>query len=276
LLKRKGEIEMKKFLSIFVLMVFGISLSACTDSRETLVVGLEAAYAPFNWSTQTANAHTVRLDGQIGYADGYDVVVAKHIAEQLNMKLVIKAIEWDGLIPALQTNTIDVIIAGMSPTADRALTVNFSDIYYKSEQVMVVLKTSQYVNATSLVDFSGAKVVAQLGTLQDDLTDQIPNVNHLTPLESYGAITQAVRSGEADAFVAELPVAQSIIGTNSDLTFVQFDEENGFVVTDEQVSVSIAFRKSDTELLEQINEVLASITTEQRNQWMNDALARQN
>lgn len=267
---------MKKFLSIFVLMVFGISLSACTDSRETLVVGLEAAYAPFNWSTQTANAHTVRLDGQIGYADGYDVVVAKHIAEQLNMKLVIKAIEWDGLIPALQTNTIDVIIAGMSPTAERALTVNFSDIYYRSEQVMVVLKTSQYVNATSLIDFNGAKVVAQLGTLQDDLTDQIPNVNHLTPLESYGAITQAVRSGEADAFVAELPVAQSIIGTNSDLTFVQFDEENGFVVTDEQVSVSIAFRKSDTELLEQINEVLASITNEQRNQWMNDALARQN
>lgn len=267
---------MKKILSVLVLIVTGIAISACTNSQNTLVVGLEAAYAPFNWATQTPNEHTVRIEGQVGYVDGYDVVVAQHIADELNMKLVIKVFKWEGLITALQSKLIDVIIAGMSPTAERAKTVNFSDVYYRSEQVMVLLKTSTFNEATSLADFSGAKVVAQLGTLQDDLADQILNVKHLTPLESYGAITQSVKSGEADAFVAELPVAQSITATNSDLMYIQFSEGNGFVVTDEQVSVSIALRKSDTDLLESINTVLAGISEEQRNEWMSAALSRQN
>ena len=68
---------MKKILSVLVLIVTGITISACTNSQNTLVVGLEAAYAPFNWATQTPNEHTVRIEGQVGYVDGYDVEIGR-------------------------------------------------------------------------------------------------------------------------------------------------------------------------------------------------------
>jgi len=219
-----------KRVVLFVLLVVALGLLAACGSTEQFdlesetefVVGLEAAYAPFNWSTASQNEFTVALDGQPGvYVDGYDVVVASLIADELGLELVIKAIEWDGLIPALLAGEIDMIIAGMSPTAERAQTVAFSDEYFRSEQVMVVSATGNFTDATSLDDFDGARVVAQLGTLQDGLIDQIPNVNHLEPLDSYGLLGTAVAQNAADAFIAELPVAQGMVAANSNLQIVQ-------------------------------------------------------
>ena len=273
---------MKKIFVVFAVL-FALGLSACSQAsyevREgnTLTVGLEAAYAPYNWTIQQQNEFTVPLNGQSGaYVDGYDVVVARHIADELGLELVIKAIEWDGLIPALQAGQIDVIIAGMSPTAERKETVNFSTEYYRANQVMVVRTNSTYADATAIADFSGSRVIAQLGTLQDDLIDQIPNVVHGTPLDSYNAITQAVRSGEADAFIAELPVAVSITQSNSDLTYVEFEGTNGFTVSEEDVTTAVAVRKRDNALLEAIDSVLVELSSETKDAWMLAALSRQN
>lgn len=271
---------MKQVLFVLVAM-FVATLAACSTSNQyeiaegnTLRVGLEAAYAPYNWTTTTTNAYTVPLSGQVGaYVDGYDVVIASEIADELGLELEIYAIEWDGLIPALVSNQIDVIIAGMSPTPERAQTVSFSGEYYRATQVMVVRDDSAYADATSLDDFMNATVVAQLGTLQDDLIDQITDVDHATPMDSYNAITQAVRSGEADAFIAELPVAMGITQANSDLTYVELT--HGFEVSDADVTSAIAMRQSDTDLLVAINTVLASISTETRDLWMSAALDRQ-
>lgn len=267
---------MKKVFVLLMLVLSAFILVGCNhDTRETFVVGLEADYAPFNWMSPTKGKHGVKIDGQPGYADGYDVVMAQHIADKLNRRLVIKAIEWDGLIAALQNNEIDAIIAGMSPTAERKETVNFSDVYYRSEQVIVIKKDSTYAQATSLADFSGAKIVNQLGTLQEGLTDQIPEVIKQTSLRSYAELIQAVRSSASDGFVAELPIAMSATNTNTDLTYVSFEAGKGFVVDEEEISVSIAFRKSDTTLQAQVNDILATISLELRNQWMLEALDRQ-
>lgn len=270
----------KMFLVLTVL--FALGLSACSAASyevkegNTLVVGLEAAYAPYNWTTQTANDFTVPLSGQPGaFADGYDVVVASYIASELGLVLVIKAIEWDGLIPALQAGQIDVIIAGMSPTSERQKTVNFSTEYYRAQQVLVVRSNSTYANATSLAGFTGAKVVAQLGTLQDDLIGQIPGVIHQTPLDSYNALTNSVLSSVADAFIAELPVAMSIVQSNSNLTYVNLTGSNGFTLSEEDVTTAVALRKRDAALLEAINGVLAGLSIETRDAWMLAALGRQ-
>lgn len=263
-------------MSLVLVLLVSFALVGCQkDTRETLTVGLEADYAPFNWMSPKKGEHGVRLFGQPGYADGYDVVVARYIADKLNKRLVIKAIEWDGLITALQNNEIDVIIAGMSPTEVRKLTVNFSDEYYRSEQVIVVKKGSSFESATSLEGFRGSRMVNQLGTLQDGLTEQIPNVVHQTPLLTYAALIQAVKSGTSDGFIAELPIAMSATNTNSDLTYVLFEGDSGFAVADEDVSVSIAFRKEDTTLLEAVNTILATISLDTRAQWMAEALDRQ-
>lgn len=278
-----GGLKMRKmFILVTIFVSLGLLVGCGSNGQyevkegNTLTVGLEATYAPYNWTTQTQNDFTVSLSGQPGaYVDGYDVVIARKVAEDLGLKLVIKAIVWEGLIQALLANQIDVIIAGMSPTADRAKTVNFSSEYYRSEHVLVVKKGSVLADATSLNDFSGTKAVAQLGTLQDGLISQIPNATHMTALESYGAITQALRSGQADVFIAELPVAMSITNSNDDLSYVQLPSGSGFIVPDEDTLTAVALRKNDLDLLEAINNVLESITVAERVAWMTAAQGRQ-
>ena len=274
---------MKKVLFVFVMVSGLITFAACGSSEQfdlesetEFVVGLEAAYAPFNWSTPTQNSFTVPLAGQPGvYVDGYDVVMASYIADELGLDLVIKMVDWDGLIPALLSGEIDMIIAGMSPTAERAQTVSFSNEYFRSEQVMVVSSTGSYANATSLNDFNGARVVAQLGTLQDQLIDQITGVNHLEPLDTYGMLATAVSSQAADAFIAELPVALGMVASNSALSIIQFEDGQGFTVSDEDVIVSVALRQEDVNLLEAVNGALATVSNETRANIMTAALDRQ-
>ena len=274
---------MRKIFLLIVLFTAVITVSACSTeggfdlTTETeIVVGLEAAYAPFNWATPTENGFTVPIANQTGfYADGFDVVMAQEIADALGLTLVIRAIEWDGLIPALLAGEIDLIVAGMSPTSERAQTVAFSDPYFQSEQVMVVRNDGNYADATSLADFTGARVVAQLGTLQDDLIDQITGVNHQAALNDYASLVTALLNNASDAFVAELPVAMGIVAANPNLSYITFIDGNGFTVTPEDVTVSVALRQEDTALLSAINDALNAISTETRNGYMEAALSRQ-
>lgn len=264
------------FISIFFSIVLLVS---CNKTEEDiLVVGMEADYAPFNWmETTKASEYATKIDGQPGYADGFDVVVARYIAEKLGRKLVIKAIDWDGLIVSLKNGEIDLIIAGMSPTATRQLEVNFSDFYYRSENVIIVRKDNKYASSTQLSDFAGAKIIAQKDTIQDDdeIYDQLVGAIRQTPLGSYAEITQSLLSGVSDAFLAEMPVAKAVTSSHSQLTYITFEEGLGFVIEEENLQVSVALRKSDTELLLEINKILATITEEQRENWMMGALERQ-
>lgn len=152
-----------------------------------LYVGLECAYAPFNY-TQTDNSNGAvpiyNPNKEIvanNYANGYDVMIAKKIAQELHMELCIVKLAWGGLIPALEAGTIDMIIAGMSPTAERKETIDFSDNYYNSQLVIVVRKDGKYAKATSLADLQGAKITAQIGTFHlDALNAYIESLNEET------------------------------------------------------------------------------------------------
>jgi ABC-type amino acid transport substrate-binding protein len=262
---------MKKVFALLAVGIGVFTLSACEGNDEsTLVVGLECNYAPFNWTDMDEGEDIAEAPA---YCDGYDVDVARKVADELGRELIIRKVGWDGLIPALTSGTIDVIIAGMSPTPERAETVNFTDDYYRSEQVLVLRNDIEYVGATELSDFSGATVIAQKGTLQDDLIDQIENVDHANPLDDYPSLVEQVKSGTSDALLAELPVATSITYNNESLTIVELEE--GFEVEESDVTVAIALRKEDEALRDQINTILAAIDVATRNQWMEEALNRQ-
>ena len=266
---------MKRVLSLGMVLLFAFVLTGCTEQADNeLVVGLECNYAPFNWTTSVESEDAEKISQVNAYCDGYDVTVARKLATDLDLDLVIRKIEWDGLIPALLSGEIDVIIAGMSPTDERKLTVSFTDAYYRSEQVLVVDSSSVFADAKTLSDFTGSSVVAQIGTLQDGLIDQITDVNHLTALSDYPSLVASVSSGVADALVAELPVAQSIVASNPNLSIIALGYA-GFTVLDTDVSVSVAVRMEDTDLLEDINAILIDITTDTRNTWMSEALTRQ-
>lgn len=266
---------MKKFMSIFV--VFGILLSACssgaTNSKQ-FVVGMECNYAPFNWSQPQSSDTTVAIDGG-QYCDGYDVQVAKRIADSLGKELVIKKLAFDGLILAVQSGEIDAIVAGMSPTAERKEEIAFSTPYFNGVFGMMVRKDSKFANATSINDFAGAKVTAQLSTFHVDLIDQMSGVEKLSPMKDFPIMTVALNSGEIDGFVTEESTGKTIAATNPELVYVSFPEGKGFVTDIQFSGVAVGVTKTNTELLAEINKSLETFTKQEQQALMDAAMARQ-
>jgi ABC-type amino acid transport substrate-binding protein len=243
------------------------------EKAGKIVVGMECAYAPYNWSTSSATDLTVKVSNG-AYADGFDVQIAKHIAAGLGVDVEIKAIEWDGLIPALEAGEIDVIIAGMSPTEDRKLSIDFTDTYFDSNLVMVVRKDGAYANADDIQDFSGAKITGQLNTFHYDVIPQINGVNKQTALQDFAALIQSLESGAIDGYVCEKPGAESAVASNENFTYIEFSEGNGFTCDPAESSISVGVRK-DSNLTARINEILATLTTADKEEMMNAAIARQ-
>ena len=133
-------------------------------------------------------------------------------------------------------------------------------------------KNSKFVNGTTLNDFEGANVVGQIETLYDSLIDQLTGVNHLTPLADVPTIITSIKSKRADITMLEEPVAKGVIETNPDLTYIKLT--SGFNVSEEDVCVAIAVKKGSSDLQSKINEVLGNISETERNELMNQAIAR--
>ncbi len=185
------------------------------NTLGTIVVGLECNYAPFNWTDNKANEFNYPIKGQSGlYAEGYDIQVARYLANELNYGLEVVSLGWEGLIPALNAGTINVVIAGMTDTEERRQEIDFTNEYYISELVLIVKKDSKLASATSLEEFRGTKIVSQVSTVTDDVIETWKseyNVTHLNPLDTFATCAIAVQNGSADAMTAELPVANSIV-----------------------------------------------------------------
>lgn len=274
---------MKKLLLLFLSLICMFSLASCRQTKfnpnkGVLRVGLECAYAPFNWTEVAKTDTNVPIKGKVSsYAEGYDIMIARRIAEELGYELEIYKYEFDGLIMALNNGSIDLIIAGMSPTEERKQSINFSDAYYRSEHVLLLQKTSKYVNAKTFEDLSGAKVIGQKGTLYDVLAKQISqknsSVKYQAPLDTVNAILVPLRAGALDLTVLEEPVAIGICEADSSFTYIKLDSK--FDVADEDLDVAIGVRKVDTDLLSQVNAALAKITQEERISMMERAIALQ-
>ena len=123
---------------------FALNAEEPANPAGTLKVGMECAYEPYNWTElQSGMIGEVAISGEGKegqYANGYDVQIARYVAAKLNLKLEIYAMEWDSLLPAVQSGTIDAIVAGMSPTAERKEAIDFTDTYYESNLVVIIKK----------------------------------------------------------------------------------------------------------------------------------------
>lgn len=260
------------------LLAIGLLLTGCGstggDEAEKFTVGMECNYAPFNWTDAQASDLNVEVAAG-GFCDGYDVQIARNIADSLGKELVISKMDWDSLEPSLNSGSIDAIIAGMTDTEERRQNADFTTPYYQSKMAMIVLKDGAYANATSLADFSGSTVQGQLNTLYDKVIDQIPGVTHAQPLESYPYMIAALKSGTVDALTAETPVALGAIAAHPDLAIVEFTEGNGFQIDLSDTAVSIAVKKGNTELLNNIQKALDGLDEDTRKQMMEDATKRQ-
>lgn len=281
--------KMKRTLCIVLAVLTALScvlcLASCGNSNPgtkdlenikaagKIVVGMECDYKPYNWAQTTENEYTVKVkDGM--YADGYDVQMAKKIAEYLGVTLEIKPMEWDGLIPALESGDIDAIVAGMSATEKRRLSIDFTDTYFNSNLVVVCKKDSAYASATKISDFKGAKITGQFNTFHYDVIDQIEGVQKQTALPNFAALTQALAADTVDGYVCEKPGAESAVASYPSFTFVEFSDGNGFTCNPEESSISVGVRKGSS-LTEKINKYLATLTVADKDALMSSCIARQ-
>lgn len=278
--------KMKKVLATVMVGAMAFGLFGCgggdaekpADGEQAaggeLRIGMECGYAPFNWTQNDDSNNAVAIEGGGGYANGYDVQIAKKLAEGLGKELVIVKTEWDGLVPAVQSGTIDGIIAGMSPTEERKKSIDFSDNYYVSDLVIVVRADGEYADATSLADFNGAKITGQLNTFHDTVVDQIEGVNHVTAMPDFPSMRVALESGIIDGYVSERPEGISASNANSNFAYVVFEPENGFEYNVDDGAIAMGIKK-DSELTAQVNEVLATISEEDRQTLMEEAIVNQ-
>jgi len=279
----------RKWLLVMISIMTAIVLAACgtSDKKEgssgeagtdkedgggEFRIGMEAGYPPFNWTQQNDANGAVKIADNAEYAGGYDVQMAKKIAEGLGKELVIVKLEWDGLVPALQSNKIDAIIAGMSPTEERKKTIDFTENYYTSDFVMVIKKGSKYEGVKSIQDFSGAKITSQLNTSNYNVIDQIKDVNKQTAMESFPAMRVALEAGKIDGYVAERPEGISAAAANDKFTYVAFEE--GFDTDLSNTSIAVGLRKEDANL-DKINEILKGISEDDRQAIMEEAISQQ-
>lgn len=276
-MKKKSGLVLTTFLTLGMLLAGcgsddDASTGGGSEEGGTFKVGMEAGYAPFNWTQSDDSNGAVKISGNAEYAGGYDVEIAKQIAEGLGLELEIVKTEWDGLVPSLNSGKIDAIVAGMSPTAERKETIDFSDHYYTSELVMVVKKGGKYDGASKLADFDGAKITAQLNTFHYSVIDQIPGVSKETAMESFPAMRVALESGMIDGYVTERPEAVSASAANENFAMVEFSD--GFETSEDDTAVAVGL-KQGSEFTEQINKTLADISEEQRQEIMDTAIQNQ-
>ena len=239
---------------------------------STMRVGMEAAYAPYNWQATEESEFTIPIENVSGaFADGYDVQIAKTVAEAMELEPVAVKLEWDGLIEALGQGQIDVIIAGMTATEERMESIDFTDPYYVGYYGLVVLKDGPYADATSLADFDGAAVLGQKDTLLDEAIDDIPGVNHLTPVPTVPDQISQLLAGACDAITFDEGNIPSIVEAHPELAGVSFAEGEGF----EPVPVNIGLAKGQDDIIAQMNEILAGISEDDRLDIWNAATERQ-
>ena len=244
---------------------------------NVLTVAMECGYAPYNWTQPDDSNGAVQIKDSPDYAYGYDVMMAKHIAEELGMDLEIIKLDWDSLVPAVQSGTVDCVIAGQSITSDRLEMVDFTEPYYYASIITLVKADGPYANAASVADLAGATCTSQQNTVwYDTCLPQIPDANILPAQESAPAMLVALDADKCDIVVTDQPTGLAACVAYPDFKLLDFSGTDGaFQVSDEEINIGISIQKGNTELKDKINSVLAEMTPEDYTNMMNDAIAVQ-
>ena len=262
----------------------GVDTSSIPGLEDgVLTVGMECAYAPYNW-TQTSDANgAVPISNVPGaYANGYDVMIAKRICEAYGWQLEIVSSAWDSLCPAVQSGSMDANIAGQSMTADRLEEVDMAGPYYYATIVCVTTKSSKYAAAQSIADLAGGKCTAQSGTIwYDSCLPQIEGAELIAPADNAPAMIMQLQTGTVDFICTDMPTAMAAAAKDDSLVILNFSGTDGDFqfASDaeraENVNIGISVRKGNSELTAAIDRVLSALTEEQFNALMDQAIAIQ-
>nr|WP_294528898.1 transporter substrate-binding domain-containing protein [uncultured Blautia sp.] len=265
-------------VSVAASSVPGLGLTLVkADEKKTLKVAMECGYAPYNWTQPDDSNGAVQISGSSDYAYGYDVMMAKHICEELGYDLEIVKLDWDSLVPAVQSGKVDCVIAGQSITKERQEMVDFTSPYYYASIITLVKGDGDYADAASVEDLKGVTCTSQQNTIwYDSCLPQIPDANILPAQESAPAMLVALESGKCDAVVTDMPTGKAACIAYPDLKLLDFSGTDGeFQVSDEDINIGISVQKGNTELLDALNSVLDKMTEDDFTEMMDEAISVQ-
>ena len=281
----------KMILSLISVASISGGLTSCnslTVSNDVLVIGMEANYQPFNWTASKESEYTLPIYGTNEYADGYDIQIAKYLSKDLNKEVYIKRMTWDSLIPSLESNDINMVLAGMTDTSERRKSIDFT-IPYLSSDLTFLIKTENMPSGYGTKEnpatyeqllelFKGKSLICQASVVGDDFIDTYfknvdSSIKHNSPLATYPLAAQDVKSGNSFAMPAEAPVCEAMCNLGGlsvvycDYSFLSEEDQNG-------LSVSIGIKKGNSELKELLNTSLAKLLDSEKSALMGAAAQR--
>jgi len=279
---------MKKIIALLFALMLCVSSFACTAKPAAtsavsgvedgiLTVAMECAYAPYNWTQPDDANGAVPIKDSKEFANGYDVMMAKKLCEANGWQLEVVRLDWDSLIPAVQTGQIDAVIAGQSMTPERMEVVDFAGPYLYASIVCVTLSSSSFASATGISALAGGSCTSQLGTIwYDTCLPQIKDAKVQPAAETAPAMLMALETGTVDFVCTDMPTAQGALAAYPDMTILDFaGSGDDFTVSDSDVNIGISVRKGNTVLLDALNKVLQGMTADDFNAIMADAIAVQ-
>lgn len=236
-----------------------------------LTVAMECAYAPYNWTQSDDSNGAVPIKDSNDYANGYDIMMAKKICEANGWKLEVVRLDWESLVPAVQTGTVDAVIAGQSMTEERMQQVDFAGPYIYASIVCMAKKSSKFASATKLSDLSGGKCTSQIGTIwYNTCLPQINGAVKQTAAETAPAMLMALETGAVDFICTDMPTAQGALIAYPDLQILNL-EKDSFKVDEGDINIGISVKKGNTELKNKLDEVLKTMTADDFNNIMAEA-----
>ena len=270
----------KKWIAVALAAVLALGLLGCQQDGaddNVLTVAMECSYAPYNWTQPDDSNGAVPIKDSADYAYGYDVMMAKYLAEQMGMELEIVRLDWDSLVPAVQSGTVDCVIAGQSITAKRLQQVDFTTPYYYASIVGLVKVDGPYAEAAGVSDLAGATCTSQQATVwYDTCLPQIEDADILPAMESAPAMLVALESGRCDLVVTDMPTAMAACVAYPDMKLLDFTgTDDDFAVSEEEINIGISVQKGNETLLNALNEALATLTTDDFTAMMNEAISVQ-
>jgi polar amino acid transport system substrate-binding protein len=208
-----------------------------------LVLGTSADYPPYEF-------HVVK-DGEDTIV-GFDIEIAKAIAEDLGVELEIKDMAFNGLLPALDAGGVDIVIAGLTMTEERALAIDFSKIYYTAIQG-VMLNVENADSITTVEDLTGKIVGVQKGTTQEQIAVEQIEGAEVKGLGKMPDLVLQLKNGNIDAVVAEKPVATAYANNNDDVMVADMVLDSG------DSGSAIGFKKGNPEFVEAVDATLTKL-----------------
>lgn len=255
--------------NLFMFFLIAIFLISCKSSEnkidkiknnKEIILGTSADYPPYEFPIITEDGHEKIV--------GFDIMIAEEIAKDLNVNLIIKNLDFSGLLDALNSNSVDMILSGISPTEERKNSIDFSDVYYTAKNVLVTSKKNKDL-LTSINSLKNLTIGVQVGSIQDRIAQEKLNNSNIKSLLRVPELILELLSGKVDALIMEGPVAEQYVNVNPELIIINIDELNPST----SLGSAIGIKKGQNELLMQVNKTISRLINENKiNEFFNESL----